>query len=246
MIVHTWGTPRASSVVGVPPELPAVVAVPPSLAPEAAVVTRRRAARVLDVLVAGAALVVLSPVMAVVAALVRCTSRGPALFQQVRLGQGGRPFVMLKFRTMRQGCDDLLHREYVRQLLQEPALCSVGPGGLYKLAGDPRITPLGRWLRRSSLDELPQLINVLKGEMALVGPRPVLPWEAALFSPRHAARFQVPPGITGLWQISGRNQLTMTQALDLDVEYAGRRSLRLDLAILFRTVPVVLRCAGVR
>ncbi len=220
---------------------PTVAAVPPSPALDAAALHRRRSARVLDVVLAGVALVVLSPVMAVVAAVIRCTSRGPAVFRQVRLGLAGEPFVMLKFRTMYVRCDDLLHREYVRQLLAEPALCAVGPEGLYKLADDPRITPVGRWLRRSSLDELPQLVNVLKGEMALVGPRPVLPWEAALFDPRYAKRFRVPPGITGLWQTSGRNRLTMTQALDLDLEYVDRQSLRLDLAILFRTVPVVLR-----
>jgi lipopolysaccharide/colanic/teichoic acid biosynthesis glycosyltransferase len=105
---------------------------------------------------------------------------------------------------------------------------------------------VGRWLRTSSMDELPQLFNVLRGEMSLVGPRPVLPWEAALFSPRHHERFQVRPGITGLWQISGRNQLTMTEALDLDVRYVHEQRLRLDLAILLRTIPVVLGRKGAR
>jgi lipopolysaccharide/colanic/teichoic acid biosynthesis glycosyltransferase len=142
--------------------------------------------------------------------------------------------------------DDRLHRDYVRQLLEDPPTAPRGPDGLYKLVDDPRITPVGRWLRRASLDELPQLVNVLRGEMSLVGPRPVLPWEAALFGPRHSARFQVSPGITGLWQISGRNRLTMTQALDLDVEYVERQCLRLDLAILIRTIPVVLGRKGAR
>lgn len=152
---------------------------------------------------------------------------------------------MYKFRTMRTGCDDRAHREYVAALLSEPALAGHA-GGVYKLADDPRVTRLGRWLRETSIDELPQLINVLKGEMALVGPRPVLPWEAELFGPEHDARFDVPPGITGLWQCSGRNTLTMSQALDLDVEYVRRRSLHLDLAILLRTVPCVLGRVGVR
>ncbi len=207
---------------------------------------RRTVARVLDLLVTGVALVLLAPLMAAIAVLVRCTSRGPALFRQVRLGQHGRPFVMLKFRTMYVDVDDRLHREYVGKLLTEPAAVVPGPDGLYKLVDDPRITPVGRWLRTTSLDELPQLINVLRGEMSLVGPRPVLPWEAALFSPRHTTRFQVPPGVTGLWQTSGRNRLTMTQALDLDVEYVARQSLLLDLRILLRTVPVILGREGVR
>jgi lipopolysaccharide/colanic/teichoic acid biosynthesis glycosyltransferase len=181
--------------------------------------------------------------MAVVAVLVRCTSRGSVLFAQTRLGQDGEPFRMLKFRTMFADCDDRLHREYVQKLLTTPA-AALNPGGLYKLVDDPRITRLGRWLRRSSLDELPQLINVLRGEMSLVGPRPALPWEAAMYDPRYATRFDVRPGITGLWQISGRNRLTATQALDLDVEYVERRSFRLDLAILCRTIPTVLSRDG--
>jgi lipopolysaccharide/colanic/teichoic acid biosynthesis glycosyltransferase len=214
--------------------------------PATAVVRRRRTARVLDVVLSGLALVLCAPGMAVIAAVVRCTSRGPALFRQVRVGQYGRPFEMWKFRTMYVGNDDRIHREYVRRLLAEPDTAACGPDGLYKLVDDPRITPVGRWLRRWSLDELPQLVNVLRGDMALVGPRPVLPWEAALFSPHHAPRFQVPPGITGLWQTSGRNRLTMTAALDLDVTYVRLQCLRLDLAILLRTVPVILGRRGVR
>ena len=206
---------------------------------------RRPIARVLDVVLAGAALVLAAPVMALVALLVVGSSRGPALFRQERLGQDRAPFVMYKFRTMYVGSDDRPHREFIAQLLAEPAL-TASPGGVYKLAHDTRVTRVGRWLRETSLDELPQLFNVLKGEMALVGPRPVLAWEAALFGPAHDARFDVPPGITGLWQCSGRNRLTMTQALDLDVEYVQRRSLRLDLEILARTVPGVLKRVGVR
>ncbi|MGY1642846.1 sugar transferase [Geodermatophilus sp. SYSU D00703] len=206
---------------------------------------RSPTSRLLDLAIAGMGLVLLSPVMAGIAVLVALTSRGPVLFRQTRLGQGCRPFVMLKFRTMYVDCDDSPHREYVRALLTDPAVAPGGADGVFKLVNDPRITPLGRWLRRTSLDELPQLINVLRGEMALVGPRPVLPWEAALFDPRHGERFAVPPGITGLWQTSGRNRLTMTQALDLDVEYVRRQSLRLDLAILVRTIPVVLAREGV-
>jgi lipopolysaccharide/colanic/teichoic acid biosynthesis glycosyltransferase len=205
---------------------------------------RRGMPRVVDLVLGGAALLVLAPLMAGVALLVKCTSRGSVLFAQTRLGQDGKPFRMLKFRTMFTDCDDRLHREYVQKLLTTPAASLRSPAGLYKLVDDPRITRLGRWLRRSSLDELPQLINVLRGEMSLVGPRPALPWEAAMYDPRYARRFDVRPGITGLWQISGRNRLTATQALDLDVEYVERRSFRLDLAILCRTIPTVLSRDG--
>jgi lipopolysaccharide/colanic/teichoic acid biosynthesis glycosyltransferase len=205
---------------------------------------RRGMPRVVDLVLGGAALLVLAPLMAGVALLVKCTSRGSVLFAQTRLGQDGKPFRMLKFRTMFADCDDRLHREYVQKLLTTPADSLRSPGGLYKLVDDPRITRLGEWLRRSSLDELPQLINVLRGEMSLVGPRPALPWEAAMYDPRYARRFDVRPGITGLWQISGRNRLTAKQALDLDVEYVDRRSFRLDLAILCRTIPAVLSRDG--
>jgi lipopolysaccharide/colanic/teichoic acid biosynthesis glycosyltransferase len=207
---------------------------------------RRRASRLLDIVVATVALVVLASVMAIVAVLVACTSPGPVLFKQERVGQHGRRFIMLKFRTMHVDCDDRLHREYVRRLLADPEGSSCVIDGLYKLDHDPRITRVGRRLRAWSLDELPQLINVLSGQMALVGPRPALPWEASLFSPHHCKRFEVPPGITGLWQTSGRNRLTMSQALDLDVDYVERASLVLDLKILLRTIPVVLRREGVR
>jgi lipopolysaccharide/colanic/teichoic acid biosynthesis glycosyltransferase len=200
--------------------------------------------RVGDVVLAGSMLLVLAPLMALVAVLVKCTSPGSVLFAQTRLGQNGEPFRMLKFRTMYANSDDRLHREYVEKLLTTPGASLRSPGGLYKLVDDPRITRLGRWLRRSSIDELPQLINVLRGEMSLVGPRPALPWEAAMYDQRYARRFDVRPGITGLWQVSGRNRLTTTEALDLDVEYVDRRSFRLDLAILYRTLPAVLSREG--
>jgi lipopolysaccharide/colanic/teichoic acid biosynthesis glycosyltransferase len=147
---------------------------------------------------------------------------------------------MYKFRSMYVDSSDEIHREFVHQLLTEDSPQPGGKGGLYKLEDDPRITRLGRFLRRSSLDELPQLFNVVFGQMSLVGPRPALPWEAELFSQRQRERFRLRPGITGLWQVSGRNSLTMRQGLELDLQYLSRQSLRLDLAILCRTLPVVL------
>lgn len=200
--------------------------------------------RALDVTLASVGLVVLSPLLAMLWSAVRLTSPGPALFRQQRLGLGEQPFVMYKFRTMRVDASDAAHRAYVRRLLTEDAPPAGAPDGLFKLAADPRITRLGGWLRRTSLDELPQLINVVRGEMSLVGPRPVLPWEAELFEAPARARFLTRPGLTGLWQVSGRSRLTMRQALELDVEYVRRQSLWLDLTILARTVPTFFRSSG--
>ena len=201
--------------------------------------------RVLDVVVAGTALIVLSPLMAIIAVFIRLTSPGPAIFRQLRLGYLEQPFVLLKFRTMYIDSDDKVHREYVTSMLIEDQLCP--DDGVFKLADDPRITRLGAFLRRTSLDELPQLINVLRGEMSLVGPRPALPWEVAHYQDlRYRMRFQVKPGITGLWQVRGRNRLSMSQALELDVEYTMRRSLSLYLWILVMTVPAVIGGGGAR
>jgi lipopolysaccharide/colanic/teichoic acid biosynthesis glycosyltransferase len=199
------------------------------------------AKRGLDIVVSAAAVIVLMPLLVVLCALVRLTSRGPALFRQERLGWHRRPFTLLKLRTMYADNDDQIHRQYVTSLLAPDQLPTAGSNGLFKLEADPRVTPLGAWLRRTSLDELPQLLNVLSGEMSLVGPRPVLPWEEELFTEADRHRFEVKPGITGLWQVSGRSKLTMREALRLDAEYVRRRSLALDLAILVRTIPALFR-----
>jgi lipopolysaccharide/colanic/teichoic acid biosynthesis glycosyltransferase len=205
-----------------------------------------RSKRVLDLALASACLVLLSPLLAVVAVMVRLTSPGPALFRQTRLGRGQQPFVLYKFRTMYAGSSDDVHRQYVVQLLTLDQPATGGRHGLYKLEDDTRITKVGRLLRRTSIDELPQLFNVIRGEMSLVGPRPALPWESELIGPAHARRFLVSPGLTGLWQVSGRNSLTMKEGLDLDIEYVNRQSFTLDLSILLRTVPVVLSTTGAR
>jgi len=196
-----------------------------------------RVKRGLDVAVAGTALVVFVPVLLLVAVLVRLGSPGPALFRQTRIGLDSRPFQMLKFRTMLVDADDASHREYVARMLRGEA---TPQRGLYKLDADPRVTRVGAILRRTSLDELPQLINVLRGDMSLVGPRPALPYEVRKFPVWAAPRFAVRPGLTGLWQVSGRNRLAMTEGLLLDVEYVERQTLWLDLGILLRTAPAVL------
>lgn len=193
-------------------------------------------------LVASLGLIILvAPLLLLLWLLVRLTSRGPALFRQERLGRERKPFTVLKFRSMHIGNDDRIHRDYVTGLLCADAAAPAGDSGLFKLDADPRVTRVGVWLRRTSLDELPQLINVLRGEMSLVGPRPVLSWEAQLFPEAYQRRFAVKPGITGLWQVSGRSRLSMRTALELDVEYVLRRSLALDLSILLRTGPALFR-----
>jgi lipopolysaccharide/colanic/teichoic acid biosynthesis glycosyltransferase len=197
----------------------------------------------MDIALSLSMIIIIAPLLLLLWCLVRMTSTGPALFRQERLGRNSKPFTMLKLRTMYIDNDDRIHRDYIANMLSAEAGAE-GKDGLFKLDGDPRVTPLGVWLRRTSLDELPQLINVLRGEMSLVGPRPVLPWEAPLFGERYQPRFAVKPGITGLWQVSGRSRLSMRSALELDVEYANHRSFTLDLMILIRTVPAVLRGAA--
>jgi lipopolysaccharide/colanic/teichoic acid biosynthesis glycosyltransferase len=202
-----------------------------------------RFVRILDILVAVVLLVLLGVLMLLILAAVRLESRGPGLFRQRRVGRGGRPFTMLKFRTMSVGVDDGGLRDLInRELRGEDTTVD----GSSKLAGDSRITALGSLLRRSSLDELPQLFNVLRGDMALVGPRPCLEWEAQLFPEEFLPRFGVRPGLTGLWQVSGRSRLGTLDMLRLDLEYVRSRSLRVDLLILVRTVPALLCGNGAR
>jgi lipopolysaccharide/colanic/teichoic acid biosynthesis glycosyltransferase len=206
--------------------------------------TGRLAKRLLDLAVATACLIMVSPLLVTVAVAIRFTTPGPALFRQTRLGRDRRPFVLYKFRTMYEGSPDTIHREYVRKLLTENQPPDGGRNGVFKLERDTRITPVGRLLRRASIDELPQLLNVIRGDMSLVGPRPALPWEAEMFDAVFFGRFVVPPGLTGLWQVSGRNGLTMRQGLELDIEYVRRQSMAFDLWILFKTLPVVLSTRG--
>jgi lipopolysaccharide/colanic/teichoic acid biosynthesis glycosyltransferase len=199
------------------------------------------AKRTIDIMLSLAMIIAVSPLLLVLSLLVRSTSSGPAVFRQERLGRDKQPFTLLKLRTMYIGNDDLIHRDYVTRLLSAGQTAPAGACGLFKLDADPRITTIGEWLRRTSLDELPQLFNVLRGEMSLVGPRPMLPWEAELLEEAYQQRFSVKPGITGLWQVNGRSRLSMQRALEFDVEYVIRRSFTLDLAILLRTVPALFR-----
>jgi lipopolysaccharide/colanic/teichoic acid biosynthesis glycosyltransferase len=191
--------------------------------------------RVLDIALILLALPVLLPVVLVLAVLVRASSRGPVLFVQTRVGRAGRRFGMVKFRSM-----------YPEAEAQRAALLAQSDrGGLcFKQRQDPRVTPFGRFLRRSSLDELPQLWNVLIGDMSLVGPRPALPEEVALYSPEALQRLQGLPGLTGLWQVSGRADLGFDEMLALDLAYLQSASLSADLAILMRTFGAVMGARG--
>jgi lipopolysaccharide/colanic/teichoic acid biosynthesis glycosyltransferase len=201
------------------------------------------ARRLLDIAVSGGVLLVLAPLLLAIALAIRAESAGPVIFRQRRLGHGRRPFTVLKFRTMSHGADATPHREYVRSLIGHSG--DPERGRLYKLSVDDRVTRVGRFLRSWSLDELPQLVNVLRGEMALVGPRPVIPYEVEHYPESYLRRFAVKPGLTGLWQVSGRNERTYDEMVRFDIEYAQRASLLLDLRILARTLPVVLGRQGV-
>ncbi len=185
-------------------------------------------------------LVLLSPVMLATAIAVRLDSPGPILFRQIRIGRDEKPFTMLKFRTMTVGDPPVeVNRAAIERELQAPPLADRG-GELFRPAHDPRITAAGKWLRRFSIDELPQLLNVLKGDMSLVGPRPALPFEVELFDERQRRRHVCMPGVTGLWQVSGRNRLSTREMLELDLRYAAECSPLVDLRILLRTPRAVL------
>ena len=191
--------------------------------------------RVVDVLLGFLALVLLSPFFLVIAILIKLDSRGPVFFRQVRAGKNGREFLFYKFRSMIEDAEELK-----QSLMHLNEL----DGPVFKISDDPRITSVGRFLRRTSLDELPQLINVLRGEMSLVGPRPPLPSEVENYEGWQRKKLSVVPGITCLWQISGRNHIGFTEWMRLDIEYIRRQSLGLDFRILARTVPAVLSRKG--
>jgi exopolysaccharide biosynthesis polyprenyl glycosylphosphotransferase len=201
--------------------------------------TGRVVKRFIDIVGSLIVLVVVAPVFAVVAVAIKVDTRGPVFFRQTRLGRGMVPFTMLKFRTMGVDTDVTIHRDYVKTLMD--TRIAPDAGNLYKLDQTSQVTVTGRLLRRLSLDELPQFINVLKGEMSLVGPRPCMPYETELFEPHHFVRFSVPAGVTGLWQVTARARTTFKEALDLDVTYVRSWSLGLDLRLLCRTPVKILK-----
>lgn len=207
---------------------------------------RRHLKRVLDLVVVSLGLVPLSPVLLLIALAIRLSSPGPVFYRQQRIGKDGQPFDMLKFRTMRAGSSQQSHREHVEKLIRN----NLSPRDLgaesLKLPDDPRITTVGRWLRRLSLDELPQLFNVLRGEMSIVGPRPPLPYEYELYQPWHKQRLAVLPGITGLWQVTAHNLVSFDEMVRMDLEYIERMSLWLDLWVMVMTPMEMFTGAGKR
>lgn len=194
--------------------------------------------RVLDIAGSLSALVVLSPVFGAIALAIKATSKGPILFSQVRVGQYSQPFRFLKFRSMYINSDSAIHREYVAKFISGKAETheSENGDGVFKITNDPRVTPVGRFLRKTSLDELPQLFNVLIGEMSLVGPRPPLPYEVEQYDFWHRRRIlEARPGITGLWQVNGRSRTSFDEMVRMDLRYIEQSSLMLDLKILLQT-----------
>jgi exopolysaccharide biosynthesis polyprenyl glycosylphosphotransferase len=196
--------------------------------------------RTIDIVGASVGLIASAPLFAFIALRIRLDSPGPVLFRQTRLAAGMKKFTTLKFRTMKVDTDTTAHEAYVRETMSSMAE-NTGAMGIYKLDRSDAITDFGRWLRKTSLDELPQLINVLRGDMSLVGPRPCIPYETENFAPHHLERFQMPQGLTGLWQVTARANSTYGEALDMDVAYVRGWSLGLDLRLLLRTPLQVLR-----
>lgn len=193
--------------------------------------------RAMDFIGAAALLTLSLPLWVAIALAIKLSSPGPVFFRQERVGLRGSSFTLLKFRTMHDGVSDALHRAFVTEMIVSgiTSVDAAPTAGAFKLAADHRITRLGRLLRRTSLDELPQVLNVLRGEMSLVGPRPAIPYEVANYEAWQRERLEVLPGITGLWQVSGRNRLSYVDMCKLDIAYVHSRTLRQDLRILLRT-----------
>ena len=209
----------------------------------------RATKRILDVTLTSILLVLLAPLMVVIALLIALDSPGSPIFRQQRVSgdqdqtddnAASHTFTFFKFRSMREDADPALHQRFVEKLIEAGSSAAKQDNGLHKLANDPRVTRVGRFLRATSLDELPQLFNVLRGDMSLVGPRPAIPYEVSKYQGWHRQRLEVTAGITGLWQVKGRNGLSFDEMVQLDNTYVETRSLHMDLEILLKTIPVVI------
>ena len=202
--------------------------------------------RVVDLVGASIGLLVLAPLLTAIAVAVKLSSPGPILYRQPRIGRGGRRFTMYKFRTMVDGNDSKIHESYLRNYIRDGVPATVAEDGtkIYKLTEDPRVTRVGAWLRALSLDELPQLWNVVRGDMSLVGPRPCLPYEWDLYRPWQRRRLDVLPGCTGLWQVTGRSHVSFDEMVILDLHYAHHGSVATDLWLIVQTLPAMLRGRG--
>jgi len=230
-------TSAASDASGVPAEGRDGLVIP--AVPIGGGLAYRAAKRALDITVAGLVLLVALPFLAVFAVLIKLDSPGPVIYAAPRVGRRGRTFPCFKLRTMRADADDTIHREYLQHLITNSHAAVAT-----RLPDDPRITRVGRWLRKSSLDELPQLWNVLRGDMSLIGPRPPIPYEVDCYQPWHLGRLAVRPGITGYWQVLARGRVTFDEMCRMDLDYIARRSLGLDLWILWRSPAAVASRRG--
>jgi exopolysaccharide biosynthesis polyprenyl glycosylphosphotransferase len=204
--------------------------------------------RGVDILGSIIGIIIFMPVMLITALAIKVTSPGPVIFKQIRLGKQGTPFTFYKFRSMHVNTDDQIHRDYIRDFIKghnEKVNQGDAEEPLFKIKSDPRISRVGRFIRKTSIDELPQFLNVLKGDMSLVGPRPPLPYEAEKYEPWHLRRIlEMKPGITGLWQVEGRSKTGWDDTVRFDIRYINNWSFMLDMKILIKTVKVVLRCRG--
>ncbi len=203
--------------------------------------------RAFDIVFASLMLLVAGPIMLVISLMVKKTSSGPILFVQERLGRDGTPFNFYKFRSMKHNSDDAIHREFAAMFISgDEESCSTTKNGekVFKMERDPRITSIGAFLRKTSLDELPQLLNILKGEMTLVGPRPPIAYEIENYQPWHMERLKAVPGLTGLWQVSGRSSVSFDEMVRLDIRYINEWTLWKDVVIMLKTLPVVLKGTG--
>jgi lipopolysaccharide/colanic/teichoic acid biosynthesis glycosyltransferase len=204
-----------------------------------------RIKRILDIVFSLLILVPLCMVVAIVAMLIRLDSQGPIFFRQRRVGKNGVEFNMLKFRSMYVNSDDLIHRDAIEKYINGEKINNGTTAALlYKRADDPRITKVGRFLRKTSIDELPQFFNVLRGEMTLVGPRPPLPFEVERYSSRDLVRLSGRPGLTGIWQVYGRSVVTFQSMIEMDIEYLQKQSIKEDLKLIALTIPVMIQGRG--
>lgn len=199
------------------------------------------AKRLFDIMTAAMLLILTSPILIIVALAIKFDSRGPIIFKQVRIGKYQKKFNFYKFRSMYVGSNEAIHRDYIKNLLTKESEEKHEGLTTYKLTHDPRITRVGAFIRKTSIDELPQLINVLEGQMSMIGPRPAISYEIEYHDKDMLKRFSVKPGITGLWQVNGRSALTYRQMVEMDLYYIEHWSLWLDIKIAFKTLPQILR-----
>ncbi len=200
--------------------------------------------RCIDVFGATLGILLFMPLFITIALLIKLSSKGPVFFIQERIGKNGKPFRLFKFRSMKVDCDDSIHRDFVRKLIRGENILDADGNEIYKIRKDPRITPLGHILRKTSLDELPQFFNVLKGDMSLVGPRPAIPYEVAQYNHWHCRRITAKPGITGFWQVEGRSFTSFDGMVRMDIHYIENWSVLMDLQLIFKTPLIIFSSRG--